>query len=260
MSATDKTSFDPWALSKKDKETLLKSRVIISMSGGKDSTACALLLEKHSVPFEAVFMDTGWEHPVLYEYLDNHLEPRFGKIQRLTNPKYPNGMVDLVLKKKMFPSTKMRFCTGALKINPFATFIEAQTDAEVVSVVGIRRAESRHRSDAKKWKYDEELEIDVFHPLVDHSFDDVIQMHQEGGIAPNPLYLQGSARVGCFPCIYSRKSEIANVARLWPAQIERRLDLCLLELAPMQCRSVACSNISHLCKESVYASFALGIP
>lgn len=214
------TPINPWELSEKDIQKLKDGRVVLSLSGGKDSTACALLLEKHGIKFESVFMDTGWEHPVLYEYIKDVLEPRFGSITVLTSEKYPGGMVDLIKHKGVFPSRKMRFCTSYLKVLPFQKYIEELDDA-IISVVGIRRQESQNRSTAQRWSYDEELDIDVFRPLVDHTFDDVIEMHRSSGIPPNPLYLRGASRVGCFPCIYSRKSEIENVEKLYPERINQ---------------------------------------
>ncbi len=210
---------DAWSLPEKDLETLRESRVVLSMSGGKDSTACALLLERHGVEFESVFMDTGWEHPVLYDYIRDVLEPRFGTVTTLRSDKHPEGMAQLVRAKGMFPSRLLRFCTEELKFKPFKKWIASQ-DEEVVSVVGIRRQESASRAGAERWSYDGALECDVFRPLVDHTFDDVISMHREGDIPPNPLYLQGASRVGCFPCIFARKAEVAHVGRWWPARID----------------------------------------
>jgi len=37
--------------------------VLVSVSGGKDSTAAALFLKEMGIPFQAVHCDTGWEHP-----------------------------------------------------------------------------------------------------------------------------------------------------------------------------------------------------
>jgi len=35
--------------------------LVVSVSGGKDSTACMIALRAAGLPFRAVFADTGWE-------------------------------------------------------------------------------------------------------------------------------------------------------------------------------------------------------
>ncbi len=209
-----------WELSDEDKARLSDARVVVSMSGGKDSTACALLLRRNGIEFDSVFMDTGWEHPALYDYLEGVLEPTFGKIERLKSAKYPGGMVELIRKKKAFPGRRMRFCTQELKVKPFEAWVSAQGEP-VINVVGIRRQESKARANAKRWEFDGELDVDIFRPLIEHTFDDVIAMHKESGIAPNPLYLQGAERVGCYPCIFARKSEVDQIAKVWPQRIDQ---------------------------------------
>lgn len=210
-----------FALTDEDREHLADGApVIASLSGGKDSAAVALLLERNGIPFRTVFMDTGWEHPAVYAYLSDVLEPRFGTIERLKSEKYPGGMVDLVRSKGVFPSRTMRFCTEKLKWEPLKAFFDAFDDGAPVNVVGIRRGESKARSKMLRWEWDASLDAMVWRPLVDHSFDDVIAMHQIAQLEPNQLYLDGASRVGCFPCIFARKREVATVARLWPGRID----------------------------------------
>lgn len=53
-------------------------RVIVTFSGGKDSLAALLWTREHITKnFTTVFCDTGWEHPLTYEYIhriaDNRL-------------------------------------------------------------------------------------------------------------------------------------------------------------------------------------------
>ena len=45
-------------------------KVIVSFSGGKDSLAALLWTREHITNnFTTVFCDTGWEHPLTYEYI-----------------------------------------------------------------------------------------------------------------------------------------------------------------------------------------------
>lgn len=44
---------------------------IISLSGGKDSTAMLhLMLDQDESIHSVIFLDTGWEFPQMYEHLD----------------------------------------------------------------------------------------------------------------------------------------------------------------------------------------------
>jgi 3'-phosphoadenosine 5'-phosphosulfate sulfotransferase (PAPS reductase)/FAD synthetase len=56
--------------------------------------------------------------------------------------------------------------------------------------------------------------------LLDWSIAQVWDMHRKYGIRPNPLYFAGCKRVGCLPCIMSRKSEIKLMAKKFPERVE----------------------------------------
>jgi 3'-phosphoadenosine 5'-phosphosulfate sulfotransferase (PAPS reductase)/FAD synthetase len=70
------------------------------------------------------------------------------------------------------------------------------------------------------WEYSKEFDADVWRPLMAWTEQDVIDIHTRHGLTPNPLYLRGAERVGCWPCIFSRKREIALVAKLTPERID----------------------------------------
>lgn len=130
---------------------------VVSVSGGKDSTATALLaIERGAENLTFVFADTGHEHPQTYEfigYLDGVLRGRCGvgitrvkadfaaaiqrkrdrvagawrddgvpeeQVERALAILQPTGipMLDLCLWKGRFPSTRARFCTEQLKHIP----------------------------------------------------------------------------------------------------------------------------------------------
>lgn len=90
-------------------EIIRGRRVIASVSGGKDSAAMSLYLTELGIEHERVFCDTGWEHPVTYEYLRGELTAKIGPITEIRGDLL---MPDLVRKKGMFPSRTRRSRSG----------------------------------------------------------------------------------------------------------------------------------------------------
>lgn len=191
-------------------------RVVLSVSGGKDSAAASLFLREAEIEHERVFADTGWEHPKTYDYLRGDLTRALGPIHEVRGDLL---FTDLVRAKRIFPDRTKRFCTVELKVKPIAAYL-ASLDEEIVNVVGIRRDESEARKSAVEWEYSKTLDCDVWRPIVAWSVADVIAIHKRHGLAPNPLYAMGASRVGCWPCIHARKSEIRLVADSDPARID----------------------------------------
>lgn len=124
---------------------------IVSISGGKDSTATYLLAIERGRPFRAVWADTGHEHPITVEYVRTLHERTGGpkvervaadftrqmagkqkfieakraehgipaqRIERTLAILRPTGnpFLDLCLWKGRFPSSQAQFCTSELKV------------------------------------------------------------------------------------------------------------------------------------------------
>ena len=220
-------------------------KIIASVSGGKASAAMRLRLREIGIPDEQIVnlaLDTGWEESGWREYVEGPLASAIGPITivRAEVPRVDlidasrlrprvraaveggSAMVQLILRKAMFPSKARRFCTEELKAKPAAKFINALVDAgeDVINAVGIRAAESTARSKMTEWDYSEGFDCDVWRPILRWSEQDVIAIHRRHGLAPNPLYLRGASRVGCWPCIYARKSEIRHIADRDPERVE----------------------------------------
>lgn len=230
---------------------------VISISGGKDSTALWLLAkERETENMKVIFSDVGHEHPTTYEYIE-YLQKELGEItiikpdfteqiirkretvqtkwrnegvseqiieEALTVLK-PTGIsfLDLCLWKGRFPSTMARFCTQELKVIPVYEQIYMpllEEGKHVVSWQGIRAQESRKRAQMPE-REDTPEGYEVYRPLIHWDVYDVFKMHDKHGIKPNPLYTQGMGRVGCMPCINSRKDELYEIARRFPEEIER---------------------------------------
>ncbi|MCA9976418.1 MAG: phosphoadenosine phosphosulfate reductase family protein, partial [Anaerolineales bacterium] len=112
-------------------------RHILSLSGGKDSTALAIYLHDRIPELEYVFCDTEQELPETYDYL-GRLEAFLGK--RIHYLKHDGKGFDelLTTRRGFLPSPQVRWCTDYLKIKPFEKFVG---DDVVHNYIGIRADE-----------------------------------------------------------------------------------------------------------------------
>lgn len=195
-------------------------RVIASVSGGKDSAAMSLFLTELGIEHDRVFCDTGWEHPATYEYLRGPLTEKLGPIVELQPVR---KMEELILHKGIFPGSVRRFCTQELKVAPLQEYMNKRVDAgeDVLNAVGVRAQESANRAKMPEWEWTSGFDCEVWRPMIRWTEDQVIDIHHRHGLRPNPLYLKGFSRVGCFPCIFARKDEIRLIAETTPERIEQ---------------------------------------
>lgn len=72
-------------------------KIIVSFSGGKDSQACLIqAANKYGVDkIEAVFCDTGWEHPDTYQHISNVCKQLDVRLIILRSKKYTDFWICL---------------------------------------------------------------------------------------------------------------------------------------------------------------------
>lgn len=238
----------------------MKTHNIVSVSGGKDSTATLLMaLERDTDNLQAVFADTGHENSKTYEYLDYleqetgvqilRIKPDFsgriahkrdvvcGKwrnegvdesiIEAALSALKPTGnpFLDLCLWKGRFPSTRARFCTQELKVFPiqqqiFEPLLNAVDTQDIISWQGVRADESEARANLPE---SDEADNGVinYRPILKWTAEMVFDFHRKHKVKWNPLYEQGMGRVGCMPCINCNKAELREIALRFPEEIER---------------------------------------
>ncbi|WP_218965423.1 phosphoadenosine phosphosulfate reductase domain-containing protein [Snodgrassella alvi] len=234
---------------------------VVSVSGGKDSTAVLLLaLERNAPNLKAVFADTGNEHPITYdylEYLDKKVHPitivkadftedlnrrsdyiqnhwlEEGKsqyeIDKAVEALKPTGnpFLDLCLYKGRFPSPRAAFCTKMLKkeVIDQQVFSPLLTEGyDVNSWVGVRADESPRRAALKVSEFAKDLKgskLWIYRPVLKWTAQDCFNLHKKHGIEPNPLYKMGMSRVGCMPCMQCRKTELLEISKRFPEEFER---------------------------------------
>ena len=230
-------------------------KVIVSFSGGKDSLAALLWTREHITNnFTTVFCDTGWEHPLTYEYIHRIADKLHLDLVTLKSNKY-DGMVDLARQKKRWPSTRARFCTEELKTKPMIDYVLDEVKNNILIIQGIRAAESSARAKMQAqctyfkyyfepYGYDKngrpkrhsyrgkevrafraQFADDLLRPVFDWSAQQVIDYILAAGLEPNPLYRMGYKRVGCWPCVMANQRDILSLARQAPERIEEIANL-----------------------------------
>ncbi|WP_412463323.1 phosphoadenosine phosphosulfate reductase family protein [Halobacteriovorax sp. RT-2-6] len=186
-------------------------RQICPLSGGKDSTALAILLKGKIPNLEYVFTDTGAELPEAYEYLDK-LEAFLGQpIIRLNSEK----TFDYLLQKNgnYLPSARARWCTAEMKIKSYEKFVG---DDLIESYVGIRADENREGYISDKDN------IKPRYPFKEYGIDldGVNQLLEESGIGM-PKYYEWRSRSGCYFCFFQRQIEWVGLKERHPDLFEK---------------------------------------
>lgn len=191
-------------------------RHIVSLSGGKDSTALAIYLRDRIPNLEYVFCDTGEELPETYEYLEQ-LEAMLGeRIQRL-NPDRPFRHY-LEIYRGVLPDVRTRWCTRKLKIEPFEKFVG---DDLVFNYIGIR-ADEPHR----KGYISTKPNITAKYPLIQDGITkaDVMRILEESGIGL-PKYYEWRSRSGCYFCFFQQRIEWVGLSRRHPQEFQKAMEM-----------------------------------
>ncbi len=185
-------------------------RHILSLSGGKDSTALAIYLRDRIPELEYVFCDTEKELDETYEYL-NRLEAYLNK--PIVYLKHDGKGFDelLQMRRGFLPSPKVRWCTEYLKIKPFEKYVGEDL---CYNYVGIR-ADEPHR----KGYISTKPNIIARYPFVEDGItkQDVLRILEESGLGL-PAYYEWRSRSGCYFCFFQQRIE-------WVGLLERHPDL-----------------------------------
>lgn len=201
--------------------------VIVSFSGGKDSTAMLLkMLEKGEHIDEIVFSDTGMEWPAVYEHIDQ-LEANLGiTITKVKPEKSWDYWFSEHIKTRgkssgergyEWPSISMRWCTYFLKEKPLRKYLLAKYGSRYCQCIGIAADEPN--------RFKHKRAIDR-HPLVEYGMteDQCLDYCLSKGYFFGGLY-NHFFRVGCFCCPLTRIGSARNIWKHYPEQWKRIVEL-----------------------------------
>ncbi|HBJ34337.1 MAG TPA: phosphoadenosine phosphosulfate reductase [Planctomycetaceae bacterium] len=211
---------------------------IVNISGGKDSAALAVYIrtkypEIHDTA-EYVFCDTECELEETEQYLENLESFLSKKIKRLNardsfDIRLKPGKrkpFDVFLEEKFggyLPSPQSRWCTRALKIEPFERFVGQRT---AYSYIGIRADENRDGYLAKKPpSLSNKQNIIPVYPFRDDGLGlaDIKMLLESNGVGL-PSYYEWRSRSGCYFCFYQQIGEWQRLKKNHPDLFEKAKD------------------------------------
>lgn len=210
--------------------------LVVTTSGGKDSSVCVELARRAGIPFEVRHSHTTADAPETVRFVRSDMDRLHGMgIQ--CNVDYPvykgkrTSMWELILINRMPPTRLVRYCCNILK---------EQSGKDSFIVTGVRWAESFKRKTRGIYEKTSKnkanriiLQNDnddarmlfescsikgkrVCNPIIDWTDKDVWEFIQDSKIPVNPLYQEGWKRIGCIGCPMAGKSRILEFNR-WPA-------------------------------------------
>lgn len=210
--------------------------LVVTTSGGKDSSVVVELARRAGIPFEVLHNHTTADAPETVYFIRDEFKRLEGMGVKCT-VEYPvykgkrTSMWDLISQKLMPPTRIVRYCCEVLKEHGgTGRFI----------VTGVRWAESTRRKNSRgiyeKMSADKDRRVilsndnddrrrlfenctirakRVVNPIVDWTDTDVWDFLQSERVPCNPLYCEGFKRVGCIGCPMAGKTRYAEFSR-WP--------------------------------------------
>ena len=200
---------------------------VVSLSGGKDSTAMLLRMLEEGMRVDIIlFCDTGLEFPAMYEHLDK-LERDIGRpitrIRSFHTFEYYLTQKEILVKHKKNAGQRNyrgygwsgplnRWCTKELKTIPREKFLrQLQEHYDIIEYVGLAADEGY------RFERENNQKPNCRHPLVDWGMTeaDCLQYCYDRGYTWGGLYKQFSS-VSCWCCPLQPLAELRILYKSYP--------------------------------------------
>jgi phosphoadenosine phosphosulfate reductase len=188
--------------------------IVVGFSGGKDSLATYLVVEKatgQSPPL--FFMDTGLELPETLDFIHRFAE---GRNVRIIGERAGNRFWESL---DVFgpPARDFRWCCKVLKLGPAATSIASELGSETLSFMGQRKLESFQRSIEPRVTENPWVPGQISaNPIQNWNALEVWLYTFNEKTDFNPLYTKGYHRIGCYLCPASPLAELESLRQTHP--------------------------------------------
>ena len=193
---------------------LFPGQAVFSSSLGQEDQVITDTIFKNKLPVRIFTIDTGRLFTETYELLDRTIArynqpvhvyfPEAADVEEFVLTKGINSFYESVENRKS--------CCHIRKVKPLN---RALKDAKVW-ITGLRAGQSGNREQMPMIEWMEDRQLYKFNPLINWSYDEVMEYINEFNVPYNRLHDKGFFSIGCAPCTRAiQPGEDARAGRWW---------------------------------------------
>jgi phosphoadenosine phosphosulfate reductase len=193
---------------------LFSGKTVFSSSLGQEDQVLTDIIFKNNLPVKIFTIDTGRLFNETYELLDRTIArykkpvhvyfPEAGDVEEFVLNNGVNSFYESVENRKG--------CCHIRKVKP----LNRALNGAAVWITGLRAEQSDNRKDIPMIEWAEDKQLYKFNPLINWTFDQVLDHLKEFNVPYNPLHDKGFISIGCAPCTRAIEAgEDARAGRWW---------------------------------------------
>jgi phosphoadenosine phosphosulfate reductase len=193
---------------------LFPGGVVFSSSLGQEDQVITDVIFRNNIPIKIFTIDTGRLFNETYELMDK-ISARYKKNITVYFP--DAGDVEEFVSKKGINSfyesvDNRKACCHIRKVKPLNRALEGAK----VWITGLRGSQSSNRKDMPIIEWSDEKQLYKFNPLINWSFEDVLDYIKDFNVPYNVLHDRGFISIGCAPCTRAiEQGEDLRAGRWW---------------------------------------------
>ena len=185
-----------------------------SSSLGQEDQVLTDYIFRNNLSIDVFTLDTGRLFQETYDVLSSTQKkyskpiqsyfPNYKEVEELVSNQGINGFYDSIDNRKD--------CCFVRKIKPLQRALQPYS----IWITGLRSEQSANRSDFTVFEYDSQFEIIKFNPLLNWTYQEVLDYIKSFNVPQNNLHQQGYISIGCAPCTRAiTKGEDPRAGRWW---------------------------------------------
>lgn len=193
---------------------LLPGKIVFSSSLGQEDQVITDAIFKNRLPVTIITIDTGRLFNETFELLDktearykNKIQvyfPDADDVEEFVSSKGINSFYESVENRKT--------CCHIRKVKPLSRALEGAG----VWITGLRAEQSLNRMQMPMIEWLDEKQLYKFNPLINWSYDEVLDYLKEFNVPYNTLHDKGFISIGCAPCTRAiEPGEDPRAGRWW---------------------------------------------